>query len=86
MRTALAALAALTLTGCTSLVALDQSLEAGAQAGSQVVDNLNAKALWQLCEGSTLGGYQRLAPGLRAQVDALCVARGGPWTAPGVAQ
>lgn len=59
------------------------TIETGVQRAGQVVDTLNDKAMWQLCEGTTLGGYQRLAPELRNQVNSLCVARGGPWVAPG---
>lgn len=68
------------LTGCAQFGAIES---AGVDRGRDAVDGLNARALWQICEGSTLGGYQRLAPEVRAKVDALCIARGGPWTPPG---
>lgn len=68
------------LTGCASF---DQAVESGVHRASRIVDDLNEKSLWQLCEGSTLAGYQRHPPDIRVQVAALCIARGGPWVPPG---
>lgn len=90
---ALAAAMLLPLAGCTSTLdmmggGLDVAggqVEEVAQRVGQRVDTLNAWSLYQLCEGTSMAGYQRLAPEIREKLDALCIARGGPWVAPGAA-
>lgn len=69
----------LALAGCSTA---DQRLERVVDRAGTVVDSLNQKAMWQLCEGTTLAGWNRLPQPIRDQIVFLCAVRGDAWAAP----
>lgn len=68
------------LAGCAQFETFEQQALARAQTST---DAINARALWYLCEGTTVGGFQRLSPKDRANVVKLCKDRAYTWEDPG---
>ena len=69
------------LAGCATI---DTAKDRASQSGRAAVDEANGLALWQLCEGTTRGGYQRMCAGkdmMCDAMDAMCAERPQTWRA-----
>lgn len=67
------------LQGCAGFTSYEREALGQVQAAT---DALTLRSLWWLCEGSSIGAFQRLAPDLKDQVVALCQERQPTWTQP----
>lgn len=70
---------ALALSGCAGIDTYKQTALGQAQSAT---DRLTLDALWWLCEGSSIGSFQRQPGMVKDRIVALCQERQPTWTSP----